>query len=1008
MYENEEQKTNHEDNEQKLMEARLEYIRKEYRKQEYVSIIIINVIFAFFFFILFHSVREVSAIKIYKNVYIAAVGWFLYGTLLCLLKRDKIKEQKLAGRTIFKAALFGVLTAAAKIGLDYVTDWISTVYWGAEEIFVVSEVVNVLFGFLITVILFAVFVRGKVRWSIQSANSIAVMIMMLIFYIPGVNVLKENYYYYDRAKIISLNVGAFALFMVLLWWLLNTLYDQKENENKKLNRMINVGIVFGQLILLGVLISWLNEQKICLPVRFTYPYQVSIKRGLAEIDAYLSDEREVEIPERIWWAKEIYIDEEAYSNLGTDLTVRNVPDGVSVNKLYHKESQCYFTIRESEAYIDDYGGDEKKVEIPEEVWGRKVTQISWGCFDESSIEEVIIPETVTEIEGAFHDCKNLKQIALPSQLEVIDNFAFRGSGIESIVLPESVKEIGKYAFKDSKVKEIVGIENVEYIGYKAFWGTPWEKSIEGDFVCIGDVLYLYRGDKEEVVIPSGIKEIRGAFVTDDEYPYPRNVKKVFVPETVTTISEYSFEGQEGLEVYIPETVTSLGSSFEHKHTHTIFGSEDEDSYRKGKPGCRNMIITTKGSPAIDHAIENEQARFQIITEEEMQQEKERAISGRDEKLAEEITIESEAEWMTAYINILVDNSFAFDEYALIYKNEDDIPELVGNNIYAGYQICSYSEENEIECYPVMPYGTYAREYYYLPKENYIIRASMGIDKKEHYEECEEDYARDYYGGEKRWSAKWSAVDRILLSELEKNYINFKELHYYSKEEMLDKLRYRRFNTDKDKTAKGHYYFDVLNKSEEGQEEVINETVDAVKETVEKKKIILKEVEGYEYLRQMDLASADGNVYPVMVPKDFAMEEGDRFVTYCGNGFRLSMYARELFEGETLTDFMDLTANFIYEDSDRGFVNVNKADRIEKEGLIYQICTADRVDSDGVTGSYACLAAAIPLGGTDILAFDLEYDSYTCNQESIKYLEEISKYYKIPVEPFIELIEGHAE
>lgn len=59
-------------------------------------------------------------------------------------------------------------------------------------------------------------------------------------------------------------------------------------------------------------------------------------------------------------------------------------------------------------------------------------------------------------------------------------------------------------------------------------------------------------------------------------------------------------------------------------------------------------------------------------------------------------------------------------------------------------------------------------------------------------------------------------------------------------------------------------------------------------------------------------------------------------------------------------------------------------------------------------SYARLAAAIPLGGTDILAFDLGYDSYTCNQESIKYLEEISEYYKIPVEPFIELIEGHAE
>ena len=106
---------------------------------------------------------------------------------------------------------------------------------------------------------------------------------------------------------------------------------------------------------------------------------------------------------------------------------------------------------------------------------------------------MIIPETVTVIEGAFGNCENLKQITLPSKLELIGSYAFARSGIESIVLPESVKEIGEYAFKNSKVKEIVGIENVEHIGARAFWETPWVESIEGDFVCIGDVLYLYKG-----------------------------------------------------------------------------------------------------------------------------------------------------------------------------------------------------------------------------------------------------------------------------------------------------------------------------------------------------------------------------------------------------------------------------------------------------------------------------------------------------------------------------------
>ncbi len=214
----------------------------------------------------------------------------------------------------------------------------------------------------------------------------------------------------------------------------------------------------------------------------------------------------------------------------------------------------------------------------------------------------------------------------------------------------------------------------------------------------------------------------------------------------------------------------------------------------------------------------------------------------------------------------------------------------------------------------------------------------------------------------------------------------------------------------------YFSYDMINdyylKSKEDEEESdstatkeeIPEEVTEEDTAQQEEKEDSSKVEGYEYLKQIDLASADGNVYPVMVPRDFVLEEGDRFVIYLDNGFGLSMYARELFEGETLTDFMDTISNFIYEDPDRNFVNVNKTDQIEKDGLIYQICTADGLHSDGTTSPHARLAAAIPLGGTDVLAFHLEYASYTYNREGNKYLEEIGKYYKIPVDLFIELME----
>ena len=591
MYEDKDENRNYEDNEQKLIEARMENMRKEYRKQEYVAVVIINVVFAIFSYFFYSSVRKISTIKIYENVPVAAIGWFLYGGCLCLaLRHEKIEDQG-RNRTILKAVIFGVFVAIAKMGLDYVTDWIGVGRF--REIFIASGVENALFGLLITVILFAVFVRGKVRWSVQSANLIAGIVGLLMLYTMGVNILGVSY---DEAEMISLNVGAYALFMVLLWWLLNTLYEQKESEKDKSSRRINVGIALGQLVLLGILISWLNEQEISPPVIFTYPYQVSIENGLAIVKAYLSEESEVEIPERIWWAKEIFIDREAYSNLGTDLTVHNIPEGVSVGKLYHKESQCYFMIRGSEAYIDDYVGDEKRVEIPEEVWGRKVTGISVGCFYESSVEEVIIPETVKYI-GAY---------------------AFSKSGIEEIVFSNTVDEISEYAFSYSALKEVSGLDNVKNRGNDPFRGTPWEESFEGDFFCIGEELHLYCGEDEEVVIPETVKEIKGAFAIEKDYLYPIKVKKVFVPDSVVAISGHSFWNQNNVEVYIPETVVSIGK-----------GSETTTSIFNWSVG-KGTIVTTSGSPAEAYA-KKEKIPCRIITKEEMQQEMEVAKKRQTDK-----------------------------------------------------------------------------------------------------------------------------------------------------------------------------------------------------------------------------------------------------------------------------------------------------------------------------------------------------------------------------------------
>lgn len=764
MYENNEENRDHDDSEYEMNEAQKENMQRFYRWLEYVAVGAINIIFAIFYRFLLNIDGAISTVKIYQNEYAAAIGWFLYGGSLCLaLRCAKIEEQGWF-RPILKSVIFGAFTTAIKMGLDHLTDWIVFEYWSIDKIFVVSGLENSVFILFMIIILFALFVRGRVHWSVQAAKPITGIVLTALIYFYGVNNVYDFYYGYTSDRI-RLNVWLFALFVFMLWWLLNTLYDEKENVNEKISRRINIGVVSGLVILFAALVFWLYCQKLSLPTYLTYPYEVTVVRGYANIEGYLSDEKEVEIPRRILWAKIEYINGKIFDELGTDIIVHDVPEEVYVNRLYHQESQSYFWVG-TKAGFAMYAGNESKVEIPEEVWGRKVTNMDGLGFQGLDVEEVIIPETVTYIGSAFSGCEKLKQITLPSQLETIGSNAFYGSGIESIVLPESVKEIGEGAFQYSEIKEVTGIENVEYIGDYAFRGTPWEESIEGDFVCIGDVLYLYRGDEEEVVIPSGIKEIRGAFAMEEEYPYPQNVKKVFVPESVTAISAFSFKGQKGLEVYIPETVTSLGTYFGSDYmTESIF---EYDS----KARSANIIITTKDSPAVDYAVKDEDGRFKIISEEEMQQEMEKAASHKKEEPEKEISIRPKQDntWINKYIGALkYNNDFIVDEYALIYIDGDNIPELVGNKLCEYYQICSCLENKKAECYKQMPYGSYAQEYYYLPYKNSIICTYTDEEGKEFY------------------TNSFGLREATVYSDLNENYIGFYKINFCSKEEMLNKL-----------------------------------------------------------------------------------------------------------------------------------------------------------------------------------------------------------------------------
>ena len=158
-----------------------------------------------------------------------------------------------------------------------------------------------------------------------------------------------------------------------------------------------------------------------------------------------------------------------------------------------------------------------------------------------------IPNSVTSIgNGAFGDCSGLTSVTIPNSVTSIGNSAFWGCiGLTSITIPNSVTSIGNGAFGDCSGLTSVTIPNsVTSIGGGAFSGCSGLTSIT---VESGNTVYDSRGNCNAIIKTSSNELIAGC-------------KNTAIPNSVTSIGSYAFEGCSGLtSVTIPNSVTSIGS-----------------------------------------------------------------------------------------------------------------------------------------------------------------------------------------------------------------------------------------------------------------------------------------------------------------------------------------------------------------------------------------------------------------------------------------------------------------
>ena len=209
-----------------------------------------------------------------------------------------------------------------------------------------------------------------------------------------------------------------------------------------------------------------------------------------------------------------------------------------------------------------------------------VTSIGQSAFSNcSGLTSVTIPNSVTSIGwDAFSGCSGLTSpvynstlfakmptsytgsYSIPDGIKEIYYQAFEGcGGLTSVTIPNSVTSIGMYAFLDCSGLTTVKIGNgVTSIGDSAFEGCGGLTSVHiSDIAAWCKIAFsdTWRGGHSGVTFSNPLVYAGHLYLGDEE------IKDLVIPNSVTSIGGFAFEGCRGLtSITIPNSVTSIGDN----------------------------------------------------------------------------------------------------------------------------------------------------------------------------------------------------------------------------------------------------------------------------------------------------------------------------------------------------------------------------------------------------------------------------------------------------------------
>ncbi|MBR3789616.1 MAG: leucine-rich repeat domain-containing protein, partial [Clostridia bacterium] len=206
--------------------------------------------------------------------------------------------------------------------------------------------------------------------------------------------------------------------------------------------------------------------------------------------------------------------------------------------------------------------------------------------------EYSIPESVITIGGsAFSGCEALTSVIIPDSVTTIGRSAFWGcSALNLIEIPKNVTTIGESAFTScSALTSVIIPDNVTTIGALAFWNCDLLASvtIPESVTTIGDSAFVDCASLTSINVNennTAYASIDGVLFNKEKTEiirYPQNKSGEYsIPESVTTIDSYAFDGCTSL------TTVNAPCSWNENPLYTFEDGVDlviqEHTYENGK------------------------------------------------------------------------------------------------------------------------------------------------------------------------------------------------------------------------------------------------------------------------------------------------------------------------------------------------------------------------------------------------------------------------------------------